>query len=227
MICPNCGANVHDGSLFCTNCGVRFLPPSPQAAPVYQAAPAPQATPIYQAAPAPQAAPVYQAAPAPQASAPAPIPEAPVEESIQPTPEIRTYNYKSFVEIFWEKVSCKLAAYIGFLASAFMSVIACVMSVVLYGNSSYAILALFAAIFGIAGSYLTLERAKAGGIVLCHSVLFMFLSVVTCFGDAASIFALIIMSGAASLAMVASFVPNFPLAQREEKCEDECEECEV
>lgn len=42
LTCPNCHAQLEDGSLFCDSCGARIEPPAPETAPAQEAAQAPQ-----------------------------------------------------------------------------------------------------------------------------------------------------------------------------------------
>ncbi|MDD2955953.1 MAG: zinc ribbon domain-containing protein [Oscillospiraceae bacterium] len=58
MLCPNCGKNVPDDSMFCDGCGFSFAgAPAPAQEPVYVApAPAPAPAPAYTVPQAPQMA---------------------------------------------------------------------------------------------------------------------------------------------------------------------------
>lgn len=78
MFCTNCGAQVPDGSKFCTHCGSPIAAaPAPAPAPV---PPAPVPEPVVPSAPAPE--PVVTPAPEPPVSAPEPIPAPPTPEQV-------------------------------------------------------------------------------------------------------------------------------------------------
>lgn len=90
MFCTNCGAQVPDGSKFCTHCGSPIAAaPAPAPAPVPPApAPEPVAPSAPEPAPAPEptpAPPVPEPVPAPEPTA-APVPT-PVDEAPQAAPE--------------------------------------------------------------------------------------------------------------------------------------------
>lgn len=82
MFCTNCGAQVPDGSKFCTHCGSPIAAaPAPAPAPV---PPAPAPEPVVPSAPEPASAPEPVATPTPEPAA-APIPT-PVNEAPQAAP---------------------------------------------------------------------------------------------------------------------------------------------
>ena len=82
MFCTNCGAQVPDGSKFCTHCGSPIAAaPAPAPAPE-PPAPAPEPAPVPEPVATPTPEPVVPPAPVP----PAPVPPAPVPEPA-PTPE--------------------------------------------------------------------------------------------------------------------------------------------
>lgn len=85
MFCTNCGAQVPDGSKFCTHCGSPIAAaPAPAPAPV---PPAPAPEPVVPSAPAPE--PVVTPAPEPPVSAPEPIPAPPTpEQAAAPEPVV-------------------------------------------------------------------------------------------------------------------------------------------
>ena len=84
MFCTNCGAQVPDGSKFCTHCGSPIAAaPAPAPAPV-PPAPAPEPEPVATPTPEPVVPSAPEPAPAPEP--PAPVPPAPVPEPA-PTPE--------------------------------------------------------------------------------------------------------------------------------------------
>ena len=89
MFCTNCGAQVPDGSKFCTHCGSPIAAaPAPAPAPV-PPAPAPEPEPVATPTPEPVVPSAPEPAPAPEPPAPvppAPVPPAPVPEPA-PTPE--------------------------------------------------------------------------------------------------------------------------------------------
>ncbi len=79
QICKTCGAEMPDGTIFCTNCGTRFdFEEAAQPAPAPAPAPAPEPAPVPVVAPvpAPTPAPTYSAPvqPAPAPVRPAPMP---------------------------------------------------------------------------------------------------------------------------------------------------------
>ncbi|MGN1451957.1 MAG: zinc-ribbon domain-containing protein [Eubacteriales bacterium] len=101
--CPDCGAQISDDAVFCTNCGKKTeVPSSPEAAPAGE--PVRPAAPAFQAAAsAPREAPCAQraansdgAGPAPNADAPypamgaAPVPPPPPPPEAYPAPARRT-----------------------------------------------------------------------------------------------------------------------------------------
>jgi len=108
MFCNNCGAQLEDQAIFCSECGTKTAqagggqakaqssPVTPRPRPVPQAAPTPQANPrpVQPAAPTPQAnpRPVQPAAPAPQAN---PRPVQPQQGVVQQAPP--TYNQAAAV----------------------------------------------------------------------------------------------------------------------------------
>ena len=212
MICNKCGATVADNSAFCTNCGASFyhsVYENPTTAAAAGDVPAESAAP--QAAP--NAAP--QAAPQPNYGAPM------YQQPYYQQPVYRNYNTKSFVEIFWESVSCKLAAVTGLISSFLAAIVGIFVGFTMFGgsfhDSSVSILILFGAITGVYGSYLCLSKAKVGAIVQAHAFVFMLIHTIVYFWDTASVLATVLMFLASSLAFVASFVPNFPLAERPKK----------
>lgn len=103
MFCTNCGAQVPDGSKFCTHCGSPIaaapapvpapVPPAPAPEPVVPSAPEPAPVPEPVVTPVPESPVPESPAPEPPASAPEPVvpsaPEpAPVPEPVAtPTPE--------------------------------------------------------------------------------------------------------------------------------------------
>ena len=212
MICNKCGATIADNSAFCPHCGVGFYRS------VYENANTAAAGDVPAESEAPKAAP--QAAP----QAAQPTYAAPMYQQqpyYQQQPVYKNYNTKSFVEIMWESVSCKLAAFTAIIASFLAAFIGIFMSFAYFGggftDSSAAILVLFGAVAGIYGSYLCLSKAKVGAVVLAHSIVFMFLHTGIYMWDTASILATVLMSVACALAFVAAFVPKFPLAERPKK----------
>lgn len=83
MFCTNCGAQVPDGSKFCTHCGSPIAAaPAPAPAPV---PPAPAPEPVVPPVPEPAPVPEPVAAPVPEPTA-APVPT-PVDEAPQAAPE--------------------------------------------------------------------------------------------------------------------------------------------